>query len=312
MVADTATTQVLDRAGTHPGGDFASIPTRLHDSILSDLCDPDASIASVARGHGITVAQLALWLTEPKTREKMLRIEKAGYAHTRMAASITLSSTVHVLCTILDDYREARVRAKQVASHESTPPSPKIDPAGTLRSLPPADALDADSKLSQRLELRRADGARRAAYQLYRLSRIVPIDDTRLAPARPVRTTQAAADLVPPPRPSDPNSSLSSPLRRTDRCHALQCVESGSIHTSSRSSPPAGRTIDRAEACEDAARHPSAPFLTSASRRPSAPAHASPLSSAARRPESPLTTPSPAARLARSAGASPLPRGSSP
>ena len=95
-----------------PGGHAPPIPSHLHDRILSELCHPGSSIVSVAHNNRISVSQLALWLTEPETREKMLSIEKAGYAHTRMAASVTLASTVHVLHTIIKDYAQTHDHAR--------------------------------------------------------------------------------------------------------------------------------------------------------------------------------------------------------
>ena len=132
-----------------------------------------------------------MWLTEPEIREKMLLIEKGGCAHTRMAASVTLASTVGVLQTIIDDYTEARAHARQLRAqhehlasaasrHDPLPPSHLNQSAD--RAFLPGEAILGDTSLqAQRLELRRAEGARRACHHLYRLSRIVPVDDSILA-----------------------------------------------------------------------------------------------------------------------------------
>ncbi|MBX3361336.1 MAG: hypothetical protein KF705_07855 [Phycisphaeraceae bacterium] len=166
------------------------IPAHLHSPILSALCHPGSSLCSVARDFRIAVDILAMWLTEPDTREKMLSIEKSGCAHTRMAASVTLASTVGVLQTIIDDYTEARAHARQLRAqhehlapaasrHDSLPPSHLN--AAPHRAFLPGEAILADTSLqAQRLELRRAEGARRACHHLYRLSRILPIDDSTL------------------------------------------------------------------------------------------------------------------------------------
>ncbi|MBX3368408.1 MAG: hypothetical protein KF912_13935 [Phycisphaeraceae bacterium] len=171
--------------------DDSLIPAHLHSPILSALCHPGSSLCSVARDFRIAVDILAMWLTEPDTREKMLAIEKGGCAHTRMAASVTLASTVGVLQTIIDDYTQARAHARQLrAQHEHLAPgASRYDPlppshlnAHPARSFLPGEAILGDTSLqAQRIELRRADGARRACHHLYRLSRILPIDDSKLA-----------------------------------------------------------------------------------------------------------------------------------
>ncbi|QYK48810.1 MAG: hypothetical protein KF838_02930 [Phycisphaeraceae bacterium] len=171
--------------------DDSLIPAHLHSPILSALCHPGSSLCSVARDFRIAVDILAMWLTEPDTREKMLAIEKGGCAHTRMAASVSLASTVGVLQTIIDDYTQARAHARQLrAQHEHLAPgASRYDPlppshlnAHPARSFLPGEAILGDTSLqAQRLELRRAEGARRACHHLYRLSRILPIDDSILA-----------------------------------------------------------------------------------------------------------------------------------
>ncbi|QYK47983.1 MAG: hypothetical protein KF838_14480 [Phycisphaeraceae bacterium] len=178
------------------------IPAHLHSPILSALCHPGSSLCSVARDFRIAVDILAMWLTEPDTRERMLAIEKGGCAHTRMAASVSLASTVGVLQTIIDDYTEARAHARELrAQHEHlAPAASRHDPlppshlnAAPHRAFLPGEAILADTSLqAQRLELRRAEGARRACHHLYRLSRILPIDDSTLTLARSVRVPHVA------------------------------------------------------------------------------------------------------------------------
>jgi hypothetical protein len=184
-----------------PGADFPTVPAHLHNRILSDLCHPGSSLISVARDNGVDLAVLAMWLTEPETREKMLAIEKGGYAHTRMAASVTLASTVNVLHTIIQDYTEAHAHARQLRAHERLAPvASRHDPlppshfnAHPDRSFLPGEAILADTSLqAQRLELRRAEGVRRASLHLYRLSRIVPVDDSKLALAASHRTANVS------------------------------------------------------------------------------------------------------------------------
>ncbi|MBX3366494.1 MAG: hypothetical protein KF912_04180 [Phycisphaeraceae bacterium] len=184
--------------------DDSLIPAHLHSPILSALCHPGSSLCSVARDFRIAVDILAMWLTEPDTRERMLAIEKGGCAHTRMAASVSLASTVGVLQTIIDDYTEARAHARELrAQHEHlAPAASRHDPlppshlnAAPHRAFLPGEAILADTSLqAQRLELRRAEGARRACHHLYRLSRILPIDDSKLplAHAHSVRVPHVA------------------------------------------------------------------------------------------------------------------------
>ncbi|MBX3315968.1 MAG: hypothetical protein KF902_03780 [Phycisphaeraceae bacterium] len=193
-----------------PSSDSSLIPAHLHSPILSALCHPGSSLCSVARDFRIAVDILAMWLTEPDTREKMLVIEKGGCAHTRMAASVTLASTVGVLQTIIDDYTEARAHARQLRAqhehlasaasrHDPLPPSHLNQSAD--RAFLPGEAILAGTSLqAQRIELRRAEGARRACHHLYRLSRIVPIDDSKLARATGCLSATA----------NDSNTSLSN------------------------------------------------------------------------------------------------------
>ncbi|QYK48408.1 MAG: hypothetical protein KF838_00810 [Phycisphaeraceae bacterium] len=205
-----------------PGGHFPSIPAHLHSRILSALCDPASSLITVARDFRIAVDVLAIWLTEPETREKMLAIEKGGYAHTRMAASVCLASTVNVLHTIIQDYTEAHAHARQLrARHEHLGPrASRYDPLPPSEyhqhphsAFLPGEAILGDTSLNaQRLELRRAEGVRRASLHLYRLSRIVPVDDSKLAlaHAHSVRVPQVARvplDVGVPLVPAEPSEA---------------------------------------------------------------------------------------------------------
>lgn len=183
-----------------PGPAAAIVPPALHARILDDLADPGASLESVARFHKLSLYQLSTWVALPEVRERMLAIEKAGYAHTRMAASLVLSSAVHVLGTMIEDYAAHRERQRALAAARAATAYDADDSPhyGSPSHLPPprhaasaaASAFSPPSAPSSPIEIRYAENARRAAQQLYRLSRIVPIDDSRLA--RP----QAASSLV--------------------------------------------------------------------------------------------------------------------
>ena len=226
MVAHTSTTRLRhDPDDALPGGHAPPIPLHLHSRILTDLCDPGASIVSVAGKYRIPADHLALWLTEPETRAKMLAIEAGGYAHTRMAASITLSSTVNVLHHIIQDYTSVREHARALL-HASPPANPQstLDrlraaeyKSDRVRGFFPGEAiLGGTSYLAQRLEVRRAETVRRAALHLYRLSRIVPVNDARLANASrnespTISEPRASARAV-----EDRNVSVSEPAALPD------------------------------------------------------------------------------------------------
>lgn len=113
--------------------------------IIRELAEPSASLDSVAQANGLAVADLALWLTTPAARERMLAIEGGGYAHVRMAASLKLSHAVGALLRVLDTF----------------------------------NALAASRPASEPLVIRAAIHANKAAYHLYRLSRIMPIDEAQ-------------------------------------------------------------------------------------------------------------------------------------
>jgi hypothetical protein len=246
MVAHTGTTRVrLDPTDALPGGDAPPIPAHLHDRILSELCHPGSSLISVARDNRVTVSQLGLWLSEPETRAKMLAIEKGGYAHTRMAASVCLASTVNVLHTIIEDYTEVRAHAKALLADrervDTSPHTPYNRRCGVefkqhpSRSLLPGEAiLGSDSYLERRLEARRTESVRRAAHHLYRLSRIVPVDDTKLALAL---AHSVRVPLV--------------PAERSEAEPVLQAASSDSNRTASvseRTSSPGGTALQSGDA----------------------------------------------------------------
>ncbi len=123
----------------------------------------------------------------------MLTVERGGYAHTRMAAALQLSAAVHTLVTILDDFRRSPSCAP--SNDTGSLPARASSPSGSPHPLPsaptsppsssrPSDLSAATAFTSLRLDLRRAENARRAAFHLYRLSRITPIDEDRIAHAR--------------------------------------------------------------------------------------------------------------------------------
>ncbi|QYK46916.1 MAG: hypothetical protein KF838_08975 [Phycisphaeraceae bacterium] len=125
------------------------------DAILSALADPECSLNSVARQFNLSLAALTLWLARPEIQARVREMETGASTHTRLASSLNLSSAVRVLVRILDDFH-ALARSKP-------------DPATHLSDLD---------------YIRASERARKAAYHLYRLSRIVPIDAAHLALAR--------------------------------------------------------------------------------------------------------------------------------
>ncbi|MBX3362161.1 MAG: hypothetical protein KF705_12095 [Phycisphaeraceae bacterium] len=96
-------------------------------------------------------------------------METGASTHTRLASSLNLSSAVRVLVRILDDFN-ALARSKP-------------DPA---------------SHLSDPDYIRASERARKAAYHLYRLSRIVPIDESILRRVHARSNTQTGSSRVPP------------------------------------------------------------------------------------------------------------------
>ncbi|MCW5767397.1 MAG: hypothetical protein KIT19_01835 [Phycisphaeraceae bacterium] len=188
-----------------------------------------------------------MWLTEPEIREKMLLIEKGGCAHTRMAASVTLASTVGVLQTIIDDYTEARAHARQLRAqhehlasaasrHDPLPPSHLNQSAD--RAFLPGEAILGDTSLqAQRLELRRAEGARRACHHLYRLSRIVPIDDSILARAAELHRTARVIERTSPSDSSPPGTTPGGTTLQTG-APAARATDTPRVRTPDAASPP--------------------------------------------------------------------------
>lgn len=151
--------------------------------IIRELAEPTASLDTVAAANGLAVADLALWLTTPAARERMLAIEQGGYTHVRMAASLQLSRAVATLIRVLDTF----------------------------------NALAASRPADDPLVIRAAIHANKSAYHLYRLSRIVPIDETQRARASEgIRAARAFAThvshaITSPPEPEPQPQSQSQP-----------------------------------------------------------------------------------------------------
>ncbi|MCW5769841.1 MAG: hypothetical protein KIT19_14290 [Phycisphaeraceae bacterium] len=139
------------------------------DAILTALADPDASLNSVARQFNISLATLTIWLARPDIQARVREMETGASTHTRLASSLNLSSAVRVLVRILDDFN-ALARSKP-------------DPA---------------THLSDPDYIRVSERARKAAYHLYRLSRIVPIDESILRRVHARSNTQTGSSRVPP------------------------------------------------------------------------------------------------------------------
>jgi hypothetical protein len=132
-----------------------SLSHSVTESLLHSLADPEASLASVARQFNIPLGSLTLWLARPDTQARVRELESGAATHIRLAASLNLSSAVRVLVRILDDFHTL------------------------ARSNPDPKALPNDPNY-----IRASERARKAAYHLYRLSRLVPIDAPHLATAR--------------------------------------------------------------------------------------------------------------------------------
>ncbi len=167
MVAHTATSPdrgtpsgdtTLPRPTVHAAGDLfplhptASLGHSVTQSLLDDLTSPHHSLASVAEKHNLTLSALLTWLDLPSTQEQMAQRETVAYRHVRFVAAVNLSTAVHTTVKLLDTY------------NKSAPAADPFEPA-TLRA---------------------AIHARKAAWQLYRFSRAVPINEADLTRARTV------------------------------------------------------------------------------------------------------------------------------
>jgi hypothetical protein len=120
---------------------------------LDDLALPKHSLFSVASEHDLSVDALIAWLALPETRERMATRESAGLTHARYVSSMNLAVAVHTLVTIL------RI-------HNTTAPH--------------ADPSDATEPATLRASIH----ARKAAWLLYRFSRLTPVSGKDLARAR--------------------------------------------------------------------------------------------------------------------------------
>jgi hypothetical protein len=141
----------------------------LAEEILIDLSAPDASLSSVAAKHNLPTATLSLWLTKPQTQALLHSIESGGYAHTRLAAALNLSSAVPILLQILSDFRTLAATTTDLT-----------DPAYQRASV----------------------GARKAAWMLQRLARSCPLTPVQLNAA--LDTLDATRAANPPQHPAQP------------------------------------------------------------------------------------------------------------
>lgn len=187
-----------------------SLSHSVTESLLHSLADPEASLASVARRFNISLASLTLWLARPETQARVREMESGASTHIRLAASLNLSSAVRVLVRILDDFN-------------------------TLARTNP-DPTDADY-------IRASERARKAAYHLYRLSRLVPISESDLARARthitpaPARVACLGVDQACPDPTSVPSHGCESAAMPPDRASAPSALKDDSLSPSSSASP---------------------------------------------------------------------------
>ncbi|MBX3360805.1 MAG: hypothetical protein KF912_00740 [Phycisphaeraceae bacterium] len=132
------------------------------ETLLDALASPHHSLASIAQAHNISLAALLGWLHHPETRARLATRESAAYTHVRYVGAMNLSTAVHSTVKALETFN-------------ATPR--------------PADPLDP-------LYLRAANNARKAAWLLFRFSRLTPLSPAALAPAR--QTLLQTADATPP------------------------------------------------------------------------------------------------------------------
>jgi hypothetical protein len=140
-----------------------SLSHSVTESLLDHLASPNHSLASVAEKHNLTLSALLAWLEHPAIREQMALRESVAYRHVRYVGALNLSHAVHTTVKTLEAFN-------------ATPC--------------PADPLDPGY-------LRAAIHARKAAWLLYRFSRLTSIAEPDLAAARvTLRATQSVSRAV--------------------------------------------------------------------------------------------------------------------
>ena len=190
------------------------------DAILQSLADPDASLASVARAHNITVAALTLWLARPDIQARVREMEAGAAAHVRLASSLNLSSAVRVLVRILDDF-DALSRTHTDAAARTADPD----------------------------YIRASERARKAAYHLYRLSRVIPISESDLTRARTIRGPASSPSESSPSESSTSASTASSAFKES--CSSSPPRPSRSDTSSSVSCPDVPSSLCNAALSEN-------------------------------------------------------------
>ncbi|MBX3360157.1 MAG: hypothetical protein KF705_01765 [Phycisphaeraceae bacterium] len=230
---------------------------------------------SVARQFNLSLAALTIWLARPDIQARVREMETGASTHTRLASSLNLSSAVRVLVRILDDFH-ALARSKP-------------DPATHLSDLD---------------YIRASERARKAAYHLYRLSRVVPIDAARLALARvhSVRVPLVPGQHSEPEPVLDESRSPSRTTNTRDRTASTpgSQLPSQPVHPAGalHDLPPASSLKDDADYRVETSSSPSAPLPlrpSDPSPSPSDPApspSSPPPSSAALRVENAFSSPS--------------------
>ncbi len=159
-------------------------------SLLTDLASPDLSFAAVAARHNLTVEELTLLVMEPDTRARIAATESAGCLRIRLVSTLNLNTVARTLLQVMEDFLTL---SKSIESD-------------------PARLADIDY-------IRASDRARKAAWMLYRLARLTPVNVDALARARSLmleRTmsvSERTASSPPPASPSSASSASSAALR---------------------------------------------------------------------------------------------------
>lgn len=196
MVAHTATTRLGNAAlgdTTLQSGVSSPLPiahSPLPSSLLTDLSSPDLSFAAVAARHNLTVDELTLLVMEPDTRARIAATESAGCLRIRLVSTLNLNTVARTLLQVMEDFLTL---SKSIESD-------------------PARLADIDY-------IRASDRARKAAWMLYRLARLTPVNEDALACARSlmlertVSVSERTASSPPPASPSSASSAASAALR---------------------------------------------------------------------------------------------------
>jgi hypothetical protein len=194
--------------------------------------------------HGLSLAGILTWLNLPETREQLALRESAAYAHTRHVAALNMEHAVQTAASIVRDYNTSR--PEREAQDRKTPGSAH----------------------------RASVHARKAAWLLYRFSRITPVNEADLRHAAgclPASAKRASGcDVEGPTSANSTAPPTPVPAAPLEQAHTNDPAPAHSAADTKHAQPVAD--AERADADQHESEFENQPTIVRRSTRASAPA----------------------------------------